>query len=122
MKNTVLLEELMELLSVFEQIAELDLENDDNDELLLSLQRQQLIIQERIDKKKEKYSSFSYSDKEIDCLEQCRQFGFSIQNKLLDVQQRINSELRLISSRKRTRSLYNTENIQSSGYFIDSQR
>ena len=122
MSNTALLEELVELVSVSEQLDGLDLENDSNDELLLTLQGRQRIIQERIEAIKRDYSISSYSDEEIHYLEKCSQLAHHTQKKLLDVQQQINSQLRLISSSKRTRSLYNTENIQSSGYFIDSQR
>ncbi|WP_239615876.1 hypothetical protein [Cohnella mopanensis] len=112
---------LEELKESTEAIANIDLEEEANDELLLFLQNKQVEIRNRIDVYRDT-NTYSYDDKDRQLIRECLDLEDQIKQKFQAMYSEASNELARINSGKRSRDAYQGEEIQSMGYFIDRHR
>lgn len=112
---------LQEMKEVAESILIIDLEEEANDELLLSLQNKQMELRESIEQLVVN-NQHSYDEIERQLLDDCLTLERQIERKFRAIQLEASEQLIRISSGKRSRDAYQGEEIRHMGYFIDSNR
>ncbi|MFF2889988.1 hypothetical protein [Paenibacillus sp. NPDC057967] len=111
---------LLELLELTRSINQLDLEEEANYDLLLSLQDQQVKLRESISQIIES-SNYIYSEADRDIMKECIELEHISRNRYLQFKTHASSKLELISGSRKSRGAYQGEYIQHTGYFIDKQ-
>lgn len=119
--NKDMLELLNELRTVTLAISEMNLEEEANHGLLLSLQGQQKEIGEKVDKLKTEHSHI-FQETEISLLMECVEMEKVIHMRLKCKKNEVNEHISKISAGKKSRGAYQSEYTQHVGYFIDGHQ
>lgn len=110
---------LLKMMQTTESIQQLDMQEEADNSLLLSLQMEQITLRSQIETVRAGTENHMFTDIEKQYLKDCLQMEKENIFKLEGVQEEIRLQLQRMNVAKNNRNRYQNELHQHSGYFID---